>query len=62
MSANALQPELWSEARAGNVLVGSEIFPLELKAHMDARCGAPQELQATKKPRAKPPASNFTEE
>ena len=44
------------------MLVGSEIFPLELKAHMDARCGAPQELQATKKPRAKPPASNFTEE
>ena len=61
VSANALQPELWSEATAGNVLAGSEIFPLELKAHMDARCGLPQDLQATKKPRAKSAAANFTE-
>ena len=62
VSANALQPELWSEATASNVLAGSEIFPLELLAHMDARCGLPQQLRATKKPRAKSSAANFTEE
>ena len=60
-AANALQPELWTEATASPVLAGSEIFPLELKVHMDARCGLPQELQATKKLRAKSPAANFTE-
>ena len=58
-SANALQPELWSEATANNVVAGSEIFPLELKAHMDSRCGAPQELQTMKRLRSKLPAAIF---
>ena len=60
-SANALQPELWSEATASSVAAGSELFPLELKAHMDAKCGVPQVLQVTKKPRAKLSSSIFSE-
>jgi hypothetical protein len=59
VSANALQPELWAEAAANNVVAGSEIFPIELKAHMDSRCGPPQELQATKRLREKLPGTVF---
>ena len=58
-SPTAIQPERWTELTANNVGAGAELFPLELKAQMDAHCGPAQPLHATRMQRSKPAEAVF---
>ena len=61
-SPTAIQPERWTELTANNVGAGAELFPLELKAQMDAHCGPAQPLRATRMQRSKPAEAVFARE